>query len=289
MPRPNTGRTCGTAFPKSTEPDRRAEAEEKRSRRRRLGLRAAREGRRPPPNPGVGSRSTTAWQPPRVCTKLSGPWAEEIDATAAALPLHEPLGPDGRRVLLEGDGKAFVLDKSLIGERTDPGDRQRFVPVERGGSSRRRAGRWPSGCSNGPGAKHQRIALVEGSYVLAGAAAPPSLWDLLKRLPTLRWVAIQLGLAGLLAALARAPRLGRPRPDPASGADRPGGPCRGDRGSARAAGRRPEARELLDRYRHWRHPQAALMRSRSSAGARADTRARPRLLPPISSSSTDDG
>ena len=49
----------------------------------------------------------------------------------------------------------------------------------------------------------------------------PTFWDLLRRMPPLRWVAIQAGLAALLAALARAPRLGRPRPDPPSGADRP--------------------------------------------------------------------
>ncbi len=63
--------------------------------------------------------------------------------------------------------------------------------------------------------------LVEGSFVLGGRSEMPTIWDLLWRIPPLRWVAIQVGLAALLAALARAPRLGRPRPDPPSGADRP--------------------------------------------------------------------
>ena len=48
-----------------------------------------------------------------------------------------------------------------------------------------------------------------------------SIWALMRRIPSLRWVMIQAGLAALFAALARAPRLGRPRPDPPSGADRP--------------------------------------------------------------------
>ena len=50
---------------------------------------------------------------------------------------------------------------------------------------------------------------------------PPTLIDLVVRIKTFRWVALHLGLFGLLACLARAPRLGRPSPDAPSDADRP--------------------------------------------------------------------
>ena len=79
--------------------------------------------------------------------------------------------------------------------------------------------------------------------------ATPSLWDLLRRIPSLRWVAIQVGLAALLAALARAPRLGRPRPDPPSGADRPAEHAVALGALLARASAAREAHELLDRYR----------------------------------------
>lgn len=255
----------------ATEPDRRADAEEKR-------VAAVDWVSKLPAKAKTAADSRrwfavdTEWKPPRVCTKLGGSWAQEIDATAAALPLHEPLGPDGRVILLEGEGKAFVLDKSLIGDR-------RILVIANGSfllneavvkAARRPLAEW---VLEWPKSEHQRIAMVEGSNILAGAAAPPSLWDLLKRLPTLRWIAIQLGLAGLLAALARAPRLGRPRPDPASGADRPAAHAEAIGALLARSGAAREARDLLVRYRHWRHPQAALMRSWSSARTRPDTRA----------------
>jgi hypothetical protein len=71
----------------------------------------------------------------------------------------------------------------------------------------------------------------------------------------LRWVAIQLGVAGLVAALARAPRLGRPRPDPGSDADRPATHARAIGSLLARTGSVPEATELLDRYRRWRYPR----------------------------------
>ena len=82
----------------------------------------------------------------------------------------------------------------------------------------------------------------------------PTLWDLLRRLPAVRWVAIQVGLAALMAALARAPRLGRPRPAPPSGADRPAEHALALGTLLARADAAPYARELLDRYRRWRHP-----------------------------------
>jgi hypothetical protein len=97
-----------------------------------------------------------------------------------------------------------------------------------------------------------QIALVEGSFPLRGAGGPDSLWEVLRRLPALRWVALHLAVAGLLAALARAARLGPPRPDPASGADRPAAHAVALGALLERTGSAAEARDLLDRYRRWR-------------------------------------
>jgi hypothetical protein len=101
----------------------------------------------------------------------------------------------------------------------------------------------------------EHVAMVDGPSVLGEGAGMPSLWDLLWRIPPLRWVAIQVGLAALLAALARAPRLGRPRPDPPSGADRPAEHAVALGALLAKTGAASEARELVDSYRRWRTPQ----------------------------------
>ena len=196
-----------------------------------------------------------AWDPPRVCTKLSGPWAAGIDAAAAGLTVHEPLKTARGSILLVGDGKALVVDK-VIGQGN--------VLVIANGSfllneaivnpARRpltgRVIQWAA-------REAKQVALVEGAFVLGGEAATPTIWDLLRRIPSLRWVAIQVGLAALLASLARAPRLGRPRPDPPSGADRPAEHALALGALLARAKAAPEARELLDRYQHWRYPRTS--------------------------------
>ena len=103
----------------------------------------------------------------------------------------------------------------------------------------------------------------------------PSLWKLLERLPVLRWVAIQMALAAVFASLARAPRLGRPGPDPVSGADRPAAHAEALGALLEAGQALRESHELLDRYRNWRSPHAprepgrAFSRSHLAASAPA--------------------
>jgi len=154
-----------------------------------------------------------------------------------------------------GDDKPFVLEKTVAG----PG---RMLFIANGSfllneplvnSTRRPLAESVVEWAGGDG---RPIALVEGSFVMGGPQGPPSLWDLVKRLPALRWVAIQLSLAGLLAALARAPRLGRPKPDPASDADQPAAHARALGALLARAGSAHEAHDLLDRYRRWRYPRA---------------------------------
>jgi hypothetical protein len=202
---------------------------------------------------------------PKVCTKLEGPWAEDVDAAAAAVWVHEAMARDRRAMLLGGDDKALVVDKSLVGGGN-------ILIVANGsfllnealvnGSRRRlaiRVAEWPQ-------REIQNVAFVEGSFVLGEEEGTPSLWRLLQRLPALKWVAGQMAVAAIFAALARAPRLGRPRPDAASGSDRPAAHAEA-LGALLAAGRaNRESHELLERYRLWRWPHAA--RGASGAGAR---------------------
>jgi hypothetical protein len=236
----------------NSEPERRAEAEEKRKDAAnwvdRLPGKHEKTGN---PTDWFTVEKTTA--APKVCTKLEGLWAEAIDPAAAALPLHEAIESDRRCVMLSGDGKPLVLDKSVIGRGN--------VLVVANGSfllnealvkhARRplaeRVADWPE-------REKQQIAFVEGSSPTSDVEGGPSLWDLLGRLPVLRWVAIQMAVAGLLASLARAPRLGRPRPDPVSGADRPAAHAEALGALLQKAQAARESHELLERYRTWRSP-----------------------------------
>jgi hypothetical protein len=133
--------------------------------------------------------------------------------------------------------------------------------------------------NRGPG----NVALVEGSSVFGGGEGMPTLWDLLRRIVAFRWVAFQVGMAALMAALARAPRLGRPRPAPASHADQPAQHALALGALLAQAGSAPEAHELLERYRRWRHPrssQGAPPRPPTEPG-QAEARSKPQ--PPPSS------
>ena len=142
-----------------------------------------------------------------------------VDAAAAGLTVHETIRSRRHSLLLAADGKPLVVEKSVGAGRLLVIANGSFLLNEGVVNPARRPLAehvldWVTGASD-------RVAMVDGPSVLGDAEGMPSLWDLLWRIPPLRWVAIQMGLAALLAALARAPRLGRPRPDPSSGADRP--------------------------------------------------------------------
>ena len=99
-------------IPESTDPERRAEAEENRVEAADWvhDLPAkAKEDRQPAQ---TGSQSRPGPARPKVCTKLEGPWADGVGCRAAALWLHEAISADRRGVMLSGDGKALVFDKS---------------------------------------------------------------------------------------------------------------------------------------------------------------------------------
>jgi uncharacterized protein DUF4350 len=255
----------------ATEADRRTEAEEKR------GDAANWVDRLPHKPKKTGNREDwftveSAAGSPKVCAKLEGLWAEGIDARAAALTLHEAIQSDRRSILLSGDDKPLVLDKSVIG-------RGRILIVANGSfllnEALVKAARRPLAerVAGWPESEMQHVAFVEGSSPTGAVEGNPSLWALLGRLPVLRWVAIQMAVAGVLASLARAPRLGRPRPDPVSGADRPAAHAEALGALLERAAAAGESRELLERYRAWRSPHTAresgrqVVRSRDSTAA----------------------
>jgi len=197
-----------------------------------------------------------AADPPRRCKRLGGPWAEDVDAASAALTVHEPLKAGQDEVLLTGDGEVLALEWEV-----DRGSRVLAIangsfllnlplvnPARR--PLAQRVVEWI-------GKEPRRVAFVEGPLLLGESEVPPTLIDLVTRIKTFRWVALHLGLFGLLACLARAPRLGRPSPDAPSDADRPaahaeavGALLERSRGAA-------TARDLLETYRRWRFPRAS--------------------------------
>jgi hypothetical protein len=203
------------------------------------------------------------WAPPRICKQLGGPWAEGIDAAAAAISVHEPLKAANSQVLLKGDGKPLVVEKE-IGEGTAlfiaNGS---FLINEALANPARRplAERVVEWADRGV----TQVAIVEGSWLFQEAESP-TLWDLLKRIWAFRWVVFQVSVAALAATLARAPRLGRPRPPMPSASDRPAEHALALGALLKRAASPANARELLERYRRWRHPKASVQAHSIASG-----------------------
>jgi hypothetical protein len=194
-----------------------------------------------------------AADPPRRCQQLGGPWAKDVDAASAGLTVHEPLAGKHDGVLLTGDGDVLALDWEIDGG-------SRVLAIANGSflfnlpmvnPARRplaeRTVEWV-------GPKRRRVAFVAGPLSL-GAEAPPTLIDLVVRIKTFRWVALHLGLFGLVACLARAPRLGRPSPEASSDAPRPAAHAEAVGVLLERSRGLATAKDLLDTYRHWRFPQ----------------------------------
>jgi hypothetical protein len=239
------------ALSADNDPDHRAEAEERRSRSVDWVSRLPKKANKTA-DPLQWFDLDNGFYPPRTCTNLEGDWARGIDPVAAGITVHETIRSRRHFLLLEADGKPFVLEKSIGAGRVLVVANGSFLLNEGVVHPARRplaehVVDWVHGAS-------QRVAMVDGPSVLGEGEGMPSLWDLLWRIPPLRWVAIQAGLAGLLAAMARAPRLGRPRPDPPSGADRPAEHAVALGALLAKTKAASEANELVDHYRRWRTP-----------------------------------
>ena len=194
-----------------------------------------------------------ASDPPRTCKSLGGPWAEEIDAPGAALTVHESLKAGENEVLLTGDGEALVLEWEVgqdswvlaIANGSFLLNLPLVIPARR--PLAERVVEWI-------GEEPRRIAFVEGPLSLGDSEVPPTLIELITRINSFRWVALHLGVFGVLACLARAPRLGRPSPEPSSDADRPAAHAEAVGALLERSRANATARELLKTYRHWRFP-----------------------------------
>ncbi|MBV8608874.1 MAG: hypothetical protein JO034_15625, partial [Singulisphaera sp.] len=85
---------------------------------------------------------------------------------------------------------------------------------------------------------------------------PPSVFELLRVAP-FGWVAAQMLALGLAACMARAPRLGRPRPEAPTDEDRPAAHPEALGALLAKTRQAADARAILDTYRRWRYPSAA--------------------------------
>ena len=205
-----------------------------------------------PANPARPHEVTT-------CQTLNGPWADKIDAKAAALPVHEAIQADNNEVvLLSGDaGKLAIQWTYREAENSDEGE----VLILANGSFLLNAGllnqaRRPLALrvAEWVGDEPAHVAFVEGANVLdAASPGATSPFHLLTVTP-FNWIGAHLAVFGSLLALALAATLGRPRPEPASAIERPSAhPIALGAILARTA-QASHAREILTRYRQWRHP-----------------------------------
>ena len=191
--------------------------------------------------------------PPKTSQTLAGPWADGIDAQAAKLVIHEPLTSDRADVLLSGDGKNLVLEWEHSGGSVLAVANGSFLlNLALANPARRPLAELAAAWIGEPSRK---IAFVDGPSVLGSRQTPPTLLDLIVRIPSFRWVAVHLGLFGLLACLAHAPRLGRPQPAPPSDADRPAAHAEAVGDLLARSQDVKAARDLLETYRRWRSPR----------------------------------
>ena len=192
-------------------------------------------------------------EPPRVCGTLDGPWADGISAEDAAIAVHQPFDPGTRNILLSSEAVVLAMDWDVEGEG-------RVLALTNGSfllnatlvnpERRKLADRVMDWTATDGRSRH--VAFVEGRNLLSEPAGNPTIWDLFLRVTSFRWVAIQMGILGLVACLARAPRLGRPRPEATGHLDRPSAHAEA-LGELLARTRSSELSErALDEYRSWR-------------------------------------
>jgi hypothetical protein len=204
---------------------------------------------------------------PVTCQTLEGPWAQGIDAVKAAVRHRGTLKVDAEHVLLtcgrkatiameftrDSDGKVLVLANGsflLNGALVIP-ERRKLAD---------RVVEWT-------GTGQEKVAFLDGGFVLGGEAEMPSVFGILERIPSIRWVVIQMMIVGIAACLARAPRLGRARSEPPSDADRPVAHAEALGQLLFRGGQSSRARSILEAYRAWRAPGGSGQAASSGAGA----------------------
>lgn len=197
-----------------------------------------------------------------TCSELEGSWAEGIDPKLAAIPLRN--APESAymtdELLLTGDdGRVLAMELSWF-----EGDDSSAVLVIANGSFLLNAAIVPKGrrplttrVADWAGASPKRIAFVEGDSLLEDdSPSMPTPWQVIRQVPELGVVAGHFMVLALVAALAHAVILGRPRSSPSSGADRPRAHADALGDLLARLGSQRAARSLLATYRRWRRPQS---------------------------------
>ena len=212
---------------------------------------------------------------------LGGPWGEGLDAAKVALPNRSSLKPGNEDVLLSADGLPLAIDwdrhnlsRVLVLANgafllNEPMTEPARLPLAS------RVADWITWDDvsdvnrlDAVRAVPKKVAFVEGRFVTVDKTKPK---DSDHRLE------IQLGLLGLAACLAAAPRLGRARPEAPSGADRPVAHPEALGALLARTGRASEARGMLETYRRWRFRTGLSTRISANESAAAPA---PRAEPP---------
>jgi hypothetical protein len=197
-------------------------------------------------------------------TTLGGPWAEGVEPGAAALPLHRALeisSPAEVPLLTGDDDRVIVMDWSWD-EAIEDGDPSAVLVVANGSFLLNAAvvphARRPLTVkvADWVGSSPRKVAFVEGSFLLGGESSMPTPLQVIRQVPELGIVAGHFLMLALIAALAHAVILGRPRAAPSSGADQPRMHAEALGNLLSRIGSDRAARSLLTTYRRWRRPQA---------------------------------
>ena len=213
------------------------------------------------------------------CKGLDGPWAADVAAADAALPRHEAIRAENNEdVLLSGDGDKLAVAWNFHAEEDEPDAAPSSVLVLANGAFTLNAGllnraRRPLATRvvDWLGDDPTQVAFVEGGRALAdeerGEVSP---FHLLTVAP-FNWVAAHLLIFGGLFAFSLATTLGRPRPEPPEDFERTSAHPKA-LGSILARTRQIDlAREILAKYRTWRHP---------AGGSERPSPSRPHPSPP---------
>lgn len=202
-----------------------------------------------------------------IAAELDGPWAEGIDAPAAALPVREAIRAENSEpVLLEdGDGHKLIITWNF-GTVDDPrGDvlvLSNGAPLLNAGLLNKARRPLATRVVDWVGAQPVNVAFVEGANVTADSGdASVSPFHLLFITP-FNWITSHLGAFGVLTCLALAATIGRPRREAAVAAvERPSAhPIA--LGTILARTRQVDvARDLIEAYLRWREPSAATGRN----------------------------
>lgn len=196
------------------------------------------------------------------CKLLEGPWSEDVDAKGAAVNKHETFKVENdETVLLSGDGSPLVMTWNLEnGSQVLAIANASFLL---NGSLLNRARRpLTMQVADWIGSTPLNIASLEGRSILVGErGSDPSSPFHLFSVPPFGWIASHMLIFLCLLALSFAVRLGRARPEPASGVERPAAHPEALGALLAKTGRADVARFLLESYRRWRHPTHAAGRS----------------------------